>query len=116
MKKIVLLKVNENNKNYNDKLYIGEFTEMEVSYMQQFPKNFFGRRDQLRNIRIHNIKDIPAKFVNQHQNIQLNPFFQVWEDKNVEDDYCLEKEDIHPWFKEIEDIEEHDKCIVIIKD
>jgi len=116
MKKIVLLKVIENNKNYEDKFYVGKFTEKEIFYMQQFPKNFFERRDQLINIRIHNIKNIPDKFMSQSQKIQLNPFFQVWEDEDIKDDYCLEKEDIHPWFKEIENIKEYDKCIVLIKD
>lgn len=81
--------------------YYGEFTNDELNYINMFScYDYFKRRDVLIELRE---KDFiaPVKFISKEFLI-LNPFFNVWENILI-DDYCLEKEDEHTWFVEIEE-------------
>ena len=84
----------------NKTYYYGEFTDEEISYIQLFSHGLYERRDILIRIREGDMT-IPSSFVSRDL-LQLNPFFHVWEDKDIEFDYCLKKEDEHEWFHEID--------------
>lgn len=82
----------------DDIFYVGEFqNEKQIKYMIDMARgDLLERRDFLIIDR-----ELDAKTPFMRDGLQINPFFEIHDDEE-KDDYCIETEEIQPWFKEVQ--------------